>query len=124
MRLNFLLPVYITPGDLGAFLAYPYLFNPQGEWIGWVTDDGDVYSVHGHYVGYLGDGPRILRKRAYEFDMPTHTPLPRPSKIRVPATVPLAPMMSENPYTIVDILEEESDRLPTVDFGELREDMD
>ena len=105
-------------------MRYPYLYNISGEWIGFVTEDKEVYSVLGNYVGYLGDGPRILRSRAYSFDKPRLTPPPHPGRITAPATVPLAPMMSELTYSTIDLLDEEPERLTTVDAGELREDMD
>ena len=119
-----LIPIYTTRGDLGAFLRYPYIYNPQGEWVGFVTPNRDVYSVLGHYIGWLTDDPRILRKRSYDFLSPRVTSLPPQPRVRVPATVPLPPMMSELTYTHIDVLEEEPVRLSTVDFDELREDMD
>ena len=119
-----LIPIYTTPGDLGAFLAYPNLYNPQGEWIGWVTPEREVFSALGHYVGWLNNDPRILRKRSYDFSKPRLTPPPMPPSIRPPATVPLAPMMAELTYATIDVLDEEPERLCTADFDELREDMD
>ena len=118
-----LIPIYSTPGDLGAFLAYPYLYNRQGEWVGWVTPKRDVYSVLGIYIGELTDDPRILRKRSYDFSMPRVEPPPPQPRISVPATVPLPPMMSELSFSMIDVLDEEPERLSTVDFDELREDM-
>ncbi len=119
-----LIPIYTTAGDVGAFLIYPYLYNETGEWVGWVTPEREVYSVLGNYIGWLTDDPRILRKRSYDFSKPRVTPPPPQARIRVPASSPLAPMMSELTYTTVDVLEEEAHRLSTVDFDELREDMD
>ncbi len=119
-----LIPIYSSDGDVGAFMAYPYIFNRGGEWIGFITNSKEIYSVLGYYVGYLADGPRILRKRTYSFDKPQLAPPVDPGKIPIPATVPLAPMMSEISYSIVDILEEEPERLTTIDGGELRPDMD
>jgi len=121
---NKLIPLYTSRGDLGAYLHYPYLHNPQGEWIGFVTPKREVYSVLGHYVGVITKGPRILRKRSYDFSNPRVEP-PEPQKrIIVPPTVPLAPLMAELPYTMIDVLDEEPERLSTIDFDELREDMD
>lgn len=119
-----LIPIYTTPGDLGAYLLYPYLYNPQGEWIGYVKPNREVYSVLGNYVGVFTDDPRILRRRSYDFSKPREEPLPRPKRITVPATVPLAPMMAELPFTMIDVLDDEPERLSTVDFDEMREDMD
>jgi hypothetical protein len=119
-----IIAIYTTRGDLGALMKYPYLFNISGEWIGFVNEEREVYSVLGNYVGYLADGPRILRKRAYSFDKPRLDPPEHPGRILAPATVPLAPMMSELTYSVIDLLEEEPERLGTVDAGELREDMD
>lgn len=119
-----IIPIYLSSGDLGAMMIYPYIFNTRGEWIGFVTPKKDVHSVLGHYVGYLADGPRILRKRTYDFTKPKLTPPRAPNNITRPATMPLAPLMPELPYSLIDILEEESNRLPTVDAGDLREDID
>jgi hypothetical protein len=38
--------------------------------------------------------------------------------------VPLPPMMAELPFGIIDVLEEEPERLHTIDGGELKEDLD
>ena len=118
-----LIPIYSSRGDLGAYLVYPYLYNQVGEWVGWVTDTREVYSVLGTYIGWLTDDPRILRKRSYDFSKPRVKPPPMPPRIQVPATVPLAPMMSELTYTTIDVLEEEPERLSPVDAHELKEDM-
>ena len=121
---NKIIPIYTTSGDLGAFLVYPYLYNPLGEWVGYVTSNRDVYSVLGHYVGIITSDPRILRKRSYDFSMPRQNPPPPQPRISVPATVPLAPLMAEYSFSMIDVLEDEPERLSTLDFDELREDMD
>jgi len=118
-----LIPIYTTPGDVGAFLIYPHLYNSLGEWIGWVTSEREVYSVLGNYIGWLTDDPRILRKRSYDFGNPRKTPPTAPPRIRVPASSPLAPLMSELSYTTIDVLEEEPELLGTIDSDDLREDM-
>lgn len=119
-----LIPVYITKGDVEAFLLYPHLYNRSGDWIGWVTPAREVYSVLGYYVGYLSNDPRILRKRATSTLKPRLDPPAHPPRIRVPATVPLAPMMSELTYSVIDVLQEEPERLHTVETGEFRDDLD
>ncbi len=119
-----LIPVYTSSGDLGAYLLYPYLFNREGEWIGFVTQDKSVYTVLGVYVGYLADGPRILRKRGYEYDRPRLKPPPAPKRLRVPPSAPLAPLMPELQFTEVDILQDEPDRLLPLDSTELLTDLD
>lgn len=121
---NKLIPIYTTCGDLGAYLVYPNLYNPLGEWIGYVASNRDVYSVLGHYVGIITNDPRILRKRSYDFSTPRQIPPPPQPRITVPATIPLAPMMPELSFSMIDVLEEEPERLSTIDFDELREDMD
>ena len=119
-----LIPIYTSKGDVEAFLSYPYIFNRAGDWIGWVTPRREVYSVLGYYVGYLTDDPRILRKRATSTLKPRLNPPPRPAPIRLPASVPLAPMMSELTFSLVDVLVEEPERLHTLESGEFREDLD
>jgi len=124
VKQNRLIPIYTTRGDLGAFLDYPYLFNPGGEWIGWVTPERDVYSVYGGYVGWLGNGPRILRKQADSYGKGRKIAPPPPGSIRLPANVPLAPLMPEIPMGIIDVLDEDPDLLPCPDFGEERMDLE
>jgi len=119
------MPIYTSSGDVTAFLIYPHLFNRGGEWCGWVNHKREVYSVHGEYVGWLAEGPRILRKRSYDYDKPRTDPPSRPRrKALVPATIPLPPMMKELTYEVIDVLDEWPELLPTVDMGEFREDMD
>jgi len=117
------IPIYTSRGDAEAFLAYPHLFNLQGEWVGFVTPEREVYSVLGFYVGYLNNDPRLLRKRVLEITKPRLEPPTRPREVYPPATFPLAPLMSELYQDTMDVLLEEPERLHTVDAGDLREDL-
>lgn len=119
-----LIPIYTSRGDAEAFLAYPYLYNLQGEWIGWVTPQREVYSVLGHYVGYLSDDRRILCKRVLDELRPQLPPPPAPPRVYPPATIPLAPLMRELYPDTIDVLLEALQRLHTLDTGEFREDLD
>lgn len=123
MTKNSVVPIYTTRGDLAAYLSYPYIHNLIGEWIGWVTQERGVYSVHGHYVGYLDYGPRIIRKVSEGFDKPRRQPPTRPQKFLLPPTMPLSPLMPELPGGVIDVLQEAPDFMPTLDTGE-REDLD
>ncbi len=118
------IPIYTTKGDWSALMVFPFVFNTQGEWVGWVTPDRQVYDVDGHYVGWLTADPRVLRRRTYDQPLPRKTPPVAPERIRPPATVPLPPMMADLPFENVDVLLEEPERLHTTDTGELKEDVD
>jgi hypothetical protein len=119
-----IIPIYSSRGEVEAFLVFPYLFNRSGEWIGWVTSQREVYSVLGYYVGSLTKDPRIVRKRSDNELRPRMKTPPRPGRLKTPATLPLAPLMSDLTHSLVDILVEEPERLHTVDSGEFREDLD
>ena len=119
-----LIPIYNGKGDAEAFLAYPNLFNRNGDWIGWVTPQREVYSVLGYYVGYLSDEPRVLRKRVTSTLKPRLRPPAPPRRIFPPATIPLAPMMKELMFSTIDVLLETPELLHALDGGELREDLD
>lgn len=119
-----IIPIYSTKGDAEAFLQYPYLFNRNGEWIGFATPNREVYSVLGEYVGALTNDPRIISKRATATLKPRLQPPPAPPKVQLPATIPLAPMMSELTLSLIDVLMEAPERLHTLDTGENREDLD
>lgn len=119
-----IIPIYSSRGEVEAFLVFPYLFNRSGEWIGWVTPQREVYSVMGYYVGSLTSDPRIVRKRSDNELRPHLKVSPPPGRLNIPANLPLAPLMSDLPHSLVDVLVEEPERLHTVDSGELREDLD
>jgi hypothetical protein len=119
-----IIPIYTSRGDAEAFLVYPHLFNRLGEWIGWVTADRQVYSVLGFYVGDLTAEPRIIRKRITATLKPRRTSPPRPQKLAVSATIPLAPLMGDLRFGVTDVLLDEPERLHTLDAGELRQDLD
>ncbi len=116
--------IYTSKGDAEAYLIYPYIFNRIGEWIGWVETNRDVYSVSGSYVGYITNDPRILRKRATSTLKPRLNPPSQPKRINAPASSPLAPMMSDVPFSTIDVLLDEPERLHTTDSGENLQDMD
>jgi hypothetical protein len=120
-----LTPIYNSRGDLDAFLLFPYIYNRQGEWIGWVTSDRKVYSVYGLYVGYYSHDNRILRKQSDVFGQERRKPPAAPSlHITIPAHAPLAPLMAELPFGVIDVLLEQPDLLSPIGFGEGREDLD
>jgi hypothetical protein len=117
-------PIYTSRGDFAALMVFPYVYSAIGEWIGWITPEREIYDVDGHYVGYLTDEPRVLRKRTLDSPPPRRAPPPAPERVRPPATIPLPPMMAELPYGVFDVFEEEPERLHTMDYGELKEDLD
>ena len=119
-----IIPVYSSRGEVEAFLVFPFLFNKSGEWIGYVTPQREVYSVLGVYVGSLTNDPRIVRPRADRTLHPRLKVAAPPGRLNTPATLPLAPLMSDLSLGLVDVLVEEPERLHTVDSGEFREDMD
>lgn len=119
-----IIPIYTSKGDAEAFLLYPYLFNRSGDWIGFVTPKREVYSVIGNFVGMLTNDPRIVGKRTTSTITPRLQPPPKPQKVYLPATVPLAPMMSDLNYSDIDVLLDSPERLHTLDSGEQQQDMD
>jgi hypothetical protein len=119
-----LIPIYNSKGDAEAFLEYPYIYNRSGDWVGYVSPQREVYSVLGYYVGTLTSDPRIIRKLATSSLRPRiEVPPPPEGKRYPPATIPLAPLMSELTSSTVDVLLEEPERLHALDAGELREDL-
>jgi hypothetical protein len=119
-----LIPIYNSSGEVAALLVYPYIYNISGEWIGWVSVDREVYSVHGHYVGTLTKDPRIVRKRELATTLHRKTPPPVPPAIRPPANLPLSPQLPELATQMIDVLEDAPYLLPSADFGEMRNDIE
>ena len=119
-----IIPIYSSRGEVEVFLAFPYLFNRNGEWVGCVTPQREVYSVLGNYIGSLTSDPRIVRPRSDDTIKPRLKMPPPPGRLTTPANLPLAPLMSDLTHSMVDVLLEEPERLHTIDSGEFREDMD
>jgi hypothetical protein len=120
---NTIIPIFTSSGDAEAFLAYPYLFNSAGEWIGFINAQREVYSVLGYYVGILTDDPRIVRRRNVD-SKPAVKPLQAPGRLRITSTTVLPKMMSDLGLGNIDVLQEEPERLHTLDHGEMTRDMD
>ena len=120
---NTIIPIFSSRGDADAFLAYPYLFNRNGEWIGFITAQRDVYSVLGYYVGTMTNDPRIIRKRSGE-EKSRLKPPQCPLRLRVPAMTPLPKLMGDLSHDKVDVLQDEPERMHTLDAGEMRQELD
>ena len=114
--------IYTSRGDWGAFLLYPYLFNPTGEWIGWATPQKEIFNLDGSYVGSISPDQRILRKKSLDVIPPKRTIPKAPAKPRIPASIPLPPRMPELSYDQMDVLDDMPDLLHTMDSGEFKPD--
>ncbi len=124
MTTGTIIPLFSSHGEVEAYLVYPYIFNRQGEWIGFVTPQRDVHSVLGFYVGQLTSERRVIRKRSLDDEKPRLAPPQAPARLRVPPNSPLPPLMGDLPHSLVDVFEEEPQLLHTRDSGEMRQDMD
>ena len=117
-------PLYTTRGEAVGLFVDGYLYNMLGEWIGWTDQQGQVFSVAGEYVGWLRKDGRVLRKRVIEETIPRRKPPPRPPKFKIPATLPLPPLMAEIGHDTIDMFEEMPERLYTVDADPNAKDID
>lgn len=117
-----IIPIYSTSGRTAGFLAYPYIYNLEGEWIGWTSKNRQVFSVFGRYVGWLSPDFRILRRRAEDSDKAGQPPPHPPARLRPPAIVPLPPLMAEIKYETIDVLDESPELMPVFDPFALPED--
>jgi len=114
-------PIYQTNGDWVAVYNKGHLFSVEGEWLGFVKGR-EVFDPAGMYLGFLSDDQRLLRKRAVPNDLPHQPPPPRPPRPQIPVSMPLAPLMRELPFTIIDMFEMYPEKLLMI--SELRPDMD
>jgi len=114
-------PLYRSDGDWVAVYLDGYIFNVEGEWIGFVSGR-EAFDTAGQYLGFVSDDRRLLRKRSLSRRPPHLVPPERPPRPRMPAHMPLAPLMRQLPHQIIDIFEEFPDRLMYV--SETRPDMD
>ena len=118
-------PIYTTRGDWGGMLIGIYFYNTRGEWMGWTARNGQVFSVAGKYVGWLSKDFRILRKKVLDQEMPPCPPPPQPAlKVRLPTSAPLPPLMADLPFDTLDVLDDDPERLHTLDNDPDAKDMD
>lgn len=54
--------IFNTSGEYVAFVSDRNLFNPDGDWLGFIVNGNEVYQTDGLFVGYLLDDDRIARK--------------------------------------------------------------
>ena len=101
------------------------LYDTRGSWVGYLSKTGQVFSVTGKYVGWLSKDFRILRKKVQNQTMPLHPPPAPPTlKVRLPPHVALAPLMADLPFDTLDVMQEEPERLHTLDDDPDAKDMD
>jgi hypothetical protein len=113
-------PIYTTKGDWAAMLIGRFIYNPQGEWIGWIDAQGLVFNVRGLYVGWLNRDFRILSKRSLGTH-PRRDPPPRQPRVRLPLSVPLPPMLGDLTYDTIDVFEEAAHRLDPMDMDSVQD---
>jgi hypothetical protein len=100
-------PIYTSQGDCSAYLGYPYIYDLNGEWIAFVTEDRTVYSIFGEYIGTITNDPRIVRTVSSNRKKKKHTPPPAPQRVRIIRATAIAPMMTDLPNSQVDVLQDE-----------------
>ncbi|HET91962.1 MAG TPA: hypothetical protein ENN99_14675 [Chloroflexi bacterium] len=100
-------PIYSTAGDWVALLdeGEGRLYDTRGEWIAWL-DGREVYTRDGEYVGFLAEDGRVLRERVRP-QRPLRPVPPSTPNIKPPARVPLPPYFAELPWNQVDVFDEE-----------------
>ena len=55
--------LFNSAGEWIAFLDEGHLYDPKGEVIGWIAEDGEtLVDVEGRYYGTLYSGDRLYRK--------------------------------------------------------------
>jgi len=113
-------PLYSSRGEWKGMLVDNLIYNPQGEWIGWMDRDRKIFSVVGEYVGWLNKDFRVLRKRSVEQSGPRRSPPARPpERMRMPVNVPLAPLMAELTFDTIDVFEDRPELLNPLDLDQL-----
>jgi len=119
------LHLYTTRGEFAALLIFPYLYSRDGDWVGWVSDERDVFNLEGGYVGWVSHDRRILRRATVQPRIiPPPPSNPEEPRVRVPATTPLPPLMAEYSHDVIDVLEDMPELLHSGDRSELQSDMD
>ena len=116
-----MVPIYRSDGEWVAVYEKGHLFNIDGGWIGFVVGR-EVYDTGGVYLGFFSDDRRLLRKRTRPASRQRKMPPARPSRPKIPSSMPLAPLLRPLPHHIIDMFDELPGKLMFV--SETRPDMD
>ena len=114
-------PIYRSDGAWVGVYQEGHLFTIDGDWIGFVIGR-EAFDPQGQYIGFVSDDHRLLRKRTVGEARARKESPPPPSSPRLPTHMPLAPLMRELPFHIIDVFEEYGDRLNYI--AETRPDME
>ena len=114
-------PIYTTHGDWVAMLVGRYLYNTHGDWLGWVDSESRVFSARGDYAGWLSRDFRVLTHRDTTSLVPRREPPPAPPAVKMPASVPLPPLMAEITFDTVDLFEEKRQRLDPLNMDQVQD---
>jgi len=55
------IPIFRWSGEYFGFIHNGYFFDADGNYLGWIEDDGSVWNQDGTYLGELTEGNYILR---------------------------------------------------------------
>jgi hypothetical protein len=98
--------IYNTAGEWLATKLGMYIYDTRGDYVAYVlTEDHEVYTTSGEWIGNLYPDGRIVRKRTF-----TRKPLmkelpPKPEKPKLPARAPLQPNPADLGFDKIDVLE-------------------
>jgi len=85
-----------------GFTSNGFLFDPSSKYIGWIEQDGSVWSENGEYIGELVEGQYILRnsmKMEPTPRMPKTPPMPQMPPMPPMPRMPRMPRMGwEDPF--------------------------
>lgn len=116
-----MVPIYRSDGEWVAVYEKGNLFNIDGEWLGFIVGR-EVYDTSGLYLGFLSDDKRLLRKRTRPVERPRLKPPTQPAKPKIPAAMPLAPLLKALPHQIIDMFEAFPEKLTFI--SETKPDME
>ena len=77
-------PIFRWSGEYFGFIYKGNFFDAEGEYLGWVEDDGSVWNRDGTYLGELVEGCYILRN--------TIKMEPTPKMPKIPPIPPIPPI--------------------------------
>ncbi|PJF27806.1 MAG: hypothetical protein CUN53_02655 [Phototrophicales bacterium] len=102
--------IYDTPGDWQGVVLSNFIFDPRGDYIGFIIEEKpevyDVYTASGEWIGYLIPDGRIVRKRTSDRRPLLKKLPPKPAKPNpFPSRAPLPPQTADLGFDRIDVLE-------------------
>jgi hypothetical protein len=91
-------PIFRWSGEYFGFILNDRFFDHAGKYLGWMSDEGAIWSADGTFVGELVDNNYVLRRIAMINPLPRIPQLPPLPPLPILPSLPRLPRLQRLGY--------------------------